>query len=106
MVDCRPASFWSRIFVLPLGTDRRLPRVHLRAIRRACPTGGINGQERVAEGTGTSRTLAAAILDHEVQLELLESELRLLDIRSIPTRSVTLDHEVLQHLKEWRGLLG
>ena len=60
----------------------------------------------VAEGTGTSRTLAAAILDHEVQPELLESELRRLHIRSIPTRSVTLDYEVLQHLKEWRGLLG
>jgi hypothetical protein len=72
--------------------------------------GKLNGElarltTAIAEGTGDSRTLAAAIRDREARRELLEAESRRLDAPA-PPLSVTLDREVLAHLDEWRGLLG
>lgn len=72
--------------------------------------GKLNGElarltTAVAEGTGASRTLAAAIRDREGQRELLESELRRLDAPA-PPPLVTLEREALRQLDEWRGLLG
>jgi hypothetical protein len=72
--------------------------------------GKLNGElarltTAVAEGAGTSRTLAGAIRDREGQRELLESELRRLNAPA-PPPPVTLDREALRQLDEWRGLLG
>jgi Recombinase zinc beta ribbon domain len=88
------------------------PDEDLDARRCRLPTADKLGRElerlaaAIAEGHGTSATLAAAIRGCETQRKVVVAELRQLETPSPVKTPAALNVEALRHLDEWRGLLG